>query len=510
MRHLFPTLAALAFIAAPGLAAPKVAVVVGPDAPKLERFAADELAAQFKQLFDAKVTVSDKIPVGVDHLVLVGSPRTNPAVGKAVGDKWPKLTDQGHVLRSVTLGDRKVLVVGGGSPVATLWAVYELGHHFGIRSFLHGDVLPEKVPEFKLDGIDSTLEPSLKARGWQVFDTDPAGFGAWALDDYKKFLGQLAKLKFNQVAITIDPEKPPLPLGGRRYVVAGDTPGRKAFKGAKEFENPATAGKTTDADRKAAMGALAKQLSEAAADFGMEVSHSRPDFPGVTARNLLPHSRPDTPALKWAVGGVFALTPSNAEVATYHLSRRAFEPKLTAKDAVSQLLTPGIGVAATERAALGFGLIEEAGVLVAKNDPKAADVSPDSLVKQLKIADAPPAWWKDAGKQYAGAMNEMYRAIRATFNDPARPLLLYHAKRCEFAVHYFAALEAAPLARVAKSKGEKEALVMHLEKAVESTYNALNALGDVARDPSDRGVIAVLAESAYRPLMAELKAAEKK
>jgi hypothetical protein len=53
-------------------------------------------------------------------------------------------------------------------------------------------------------------------------------------------------------------------------------------------------------------------------------------------------------------------------------------------------------------------------------------------------------------------------------------------------------------------------VVQHLEKATESTYNALNAYGDVARDPSDRGAIAALAAYTYRPLKAELKAAEKK
>ena len=137
-------------------------------------------------------------------------------------------------------------------------------------------------------------------------------------------------------------------------------------------------------------------------------------------------------------------------------------------------------------------------------------MSPDSLVKQLAIGEAPPAWWKDAGKRYADATSEWYRAIRAAFNDPARPALLYHAKRCEFASHYFAALEAARLAGVAKAKGEKDAVVAQLEKATESMYAALTALGDVARDPSDRGLIAVLAESAYRPLTAELKAAGKK
>jgi hypothetical protein len=507
VRRALPALAALALTAAPAPAGPKVGVVVGPDAPKPERFAAAELAAQFKLLFDAEVAVADKVPDGVDHLVLVGSPKTNPAVAKAVGDGWPKLTGQGHVVRSAKLGDRPAAVAGGGSPAATVWAAAELAHHFGVRSLPHGDVFPEKPPGLKLDGLDVTLEPAVKIRAWRVFDADPTRFGAWGLDDYGRLLGQLAKLKFNRVVLAIDAEKPPLPLGGRRFPVAGDTPGRKAFRGAKEFENPAAAGKATDADRRAAVADLGKKLAAAAADLGIELDPSDPAPPPAA---LLPLSLSLPPAALNGDRILVKAVPSSAEVAAYHLSRRAFDPKFAGTDAVAGLLTPGLGAAATERAALAVGLIEEAGALVAKHDPKAADMSPDALVRQLAIAEPPPAWWKDAGKRYADATSEWLRAIRAAFNDPVRPVLLYHAKRCEFAAHYFAALEAARLAGVAKAKGERDAAVAQLEKATESMYAALAALGDVARDPSDRGVIAVLAESAYRPLTAELKAAGKR
>ena len=51
--------------------------------------------------------------------------------------------------------------------------------------------------------------------------------------------------------------------------------------------------------------------------------------------------------------------------------------------------------------------------------------------------------------------------------------------------------------------------VEQLEKATESMYNAINALGEVAGDNSDRGVIAVLNEYGYRPLKKEFEAAEK-
>ena len=610
MRYILPALAALVLTASPALAGPKVGVVIDLNPQKLERFAADELAAQFKQLFDAEVTVSDKVPAGVDHLVLVGSPKTNETVARAVGDRWPMLTDQGHVLRSMTLGDRKALVVGGGSPVATLWAAYELGHRFGIRSFLHGDVMPEKVPELKLDGINVTLEPAAKVRAWQVLGDSPTGFGGWGTADHKQLLRQLAKLKFNRVVLRMEPDQPFIGFqfdaagekpvaqmfGGRRFPVAGDTPGRKAFKGMKEYVNPDLAGQEDFRDLTTAGIWLARGIINSAHQLGMSVGLSfdplafptgvavpkegdalkqlirrqvrayldtfpffdalhptfaakadpaaralafelfrdekavyRRDigpaevvvadpekgFPEVTTltlRGFLPRVPAELPPGKDGFL-VVAEVPGDLSPTLYFLARRAFDPKLTAKDAHAQLFTPILGAPAAERVALGFALIDEAAALVEKNDPRFVELSPDLMLRHTRAADAPPEWWKKAGKLYAGGMDEMYRGIRATFNDPARPLLLYYAKRCEFAVHYFAALDAARLAGVAKAmgeKGEKDAVVMHLEKAVESTYNALNALGDVARDPSDRGAIAVLAEYAYRPLKAELKAAEKK
>src|SRR3954463_5654725 len=106
MKHLAVSLLALLTAGSPVLAAaPRIDVVIGSDAPRLERFAARELAGQLQKLFDARVEGSEKVPATSGDLILVGSPTTNPAVKEMAGDCWPKLTDQGHVLRSVSHGD---------------------------------------------------------------------------------------------------------------------------------------------------------------------------------------------------------------------------------------------------------------------------------------------------------------------------------------------------------------------------------------------------------------------
>jgi len=87
--------------------------------------------------------------------------------------------------------------------------------------------------------------------------------------------------------------------------------------------------------------------------------------------------------------------------------------------------------------------------------------------------------------------------------------LHYYEKRLEFAMEYLNSVEALRLAGQAKGKRETANQLEHLEKAVEAMYNGLSALGEVARDNSDRGVIAVLNEYGYRPLKKEFEAVEK-
>src|SRR5262249_23297328 len=113
---------------------PQVTLVVGGNAPKLELFAADELTAQWKQLFSAEVSRARAIPAGKKYVVVLGSPATNPAFAAVMEGKWPQPSDQAHIVKTVQHQGNDLLVIGGGSPVATLWAVYETGYRFGIRS----------------------------------------------------------------------------------------------------------------------------------------------------------------------------------------------------------------------------------------------------------------------------------------------------------------------------------------------------------------------------------------
>ncbi|MBM4071932.1 MAG: hypothetical protein FJ271_23850 [Planctomycetes bacterium] len=702
-------------------AGPRVDVVVADDAPKLEKFAAAELAAQLKRLFDADVRVAAKVPAAAGNLILIGSPATNPAIARAIGANWPKLSDQGHLLKSV--GDAGALIVGGASPVATLWAVYELGHRYGIRYLLHGDYYPAQPAKFKLDSFDLVFEPELRLRAWRTINDFAIGPESWGLADQKKMLHQLAKLKFNRVVLAVYPWQPFVHYEfrgvkkqtgmlwyGQRYPVAGDTPGRDAFGGATEFDNPDFAGKRTYEERLKAGVTLASGIIDAAHELGMsaalamsplefpkefakvlpgaKVLHTlenlvigpgdrqppddpllkqltatqirayldtyprldalyltMPEFPdwvehhekawhrldartgigkhtdlatlidaarkrkltasgerGIRAlkgniaaldflHGLMPDGAPlkrrgsqldvtildvdpalypvldkvlpsGTEALHFvdytarrvaeqrsllaavpakAVKSSLILTladdnvgvlpqlatnhlhelvteirklgwqgfstrywiPGDLEASVFYLARAGFDGRITPKSAYHELFAPMCGPGAVPALAKGFAMIEEATTLIDRNDLGFTFPVPGMVMRHYDAKSPPPAWWKKVSDLYGSAMDEIYRAQQRA-HPQARPLTLYHAKRCEFAIHYIACLEAVRRAGLARDKKDRDGQVEHLESAVEAMHNALSTLGEVARDQSDRGVIAVVNAHGYRPLRAEL------
>lgn len=67
-----------------------VAVVTGPGAPELDRFAEGELCAYLEKLFGLHVRPATSIPAAARHVFLVGNPTTNPLVEK---NSFPPVSD---------------------------------------------------------------------------------------------------------------------------------------------------------------------------------------------------------------------------------------------------------------------------------------------------------------------------------------------------------------------------------------------------------------------------------
>lgn len=291
-------------------AADRFAIVIDEDAPALERYAATELSAQIQKLYSADVTISSKLEEprlkkSGAKVMLLGSPRTNSRIKQAIGDAWPALSDQGHFLRTVRTAQGTALIVGGESPVATLWAAYELGYQLGIRYLLHGDLYPAEPKAFNWESCDMRWEPDLRLRTWRTINDFPIGPEAWGLEEQQRVLRQLAKLKFNRILLTCYPWQPFVDFEfrgvrkqsamlwyGWHYPIDSETAGRAAFRGVKEFTNPDFSGKESYEEKTAAGIRLAQGIMHGAHELGMStaIAISPLEFPREFA-SVLPDAK---------------------------------------------------------------------------------------------------------------------------------------------------------------------------------------------------------------------------
>lgn len=282
--------------------------------------------------------------------------------------------------------------------------------------------------------VELTAPPAGDSRVWKGYTGDAMGLEAWGDAELEELLAQLVRQKYTAVAIpaTVTPFEP--------IRVDGDTGGRKAFGGARLFENPEVA-------------AITERFRARAATLGLEVVTADPQ-----PASVLPHnSFPDEKTL-------------------------------------SAHVTPMCGEGVAERMWLGFQAIDKAAALIAENDPQLGFPTPGMMLRHLNADGPPPVWLTEVKTLYTTAMNEMYRA-NTRAREGSRRLTLYYAKRLEFTFHFISSVES--LYKAHDPALREESLIA----AVESLYNALNSYADAARDPGERGAIALLNEHAYRPLL---------
>lgn len=523
---------------------PAVSIVTGPSPAPLEELAAKELEKTLVALFDAKVTLT-KTPTDAPNRILLGNPGTNPAVQSAIGESWPAdLGEQGHLVKSTGQG----LVLGGGSPAATLWAVAEYGHRNGIRVVPNGEYLPLVKPAFTLAGFDAVLRPREEVRAWRTLGTTPDSQASWSLEDMTSLFRRLALMKFNRVVFPLQPSQVFAGAvsegsgiwSGAPLDVTGDLAGRSVFKGAKVFDHPALAGAVTPgARRDAAVAFLGKAIASAGAvglDTVIELESDREDdFENVAA--LYPGAgsvggMSDEPYLDagWQGGGFLpypeilgaegggtrgfqlnARFVADQTATVWELARTASGGEVDPDKALAELLLPVCGEGVAEPFGNGVNALVEAGRLIFDEERDFASpigarkgAAEAGFIRFYHSSDPVPEWWGKAKALYTKAMGEFYRA-NTRARDGARPLILRYAKRATFALHYVTAAEAARKAGIAKAAGDDDARLENLALAVEAMHNALAIYAEVATEPGDAGAIALLNAEAYTPLLEALE-----
>ena len=269
---------------------PRVAIVVGGEASELESLAASELASMLEKLFEVSAAVGTAAGEEARAVILVGRPQSNPMLAEAAGESWPDLSDQGLLLRSVN-GPVPTLLVGGGSPVAVLWAAYDLGERLGVRYLVNRDVFPDRRPWSGLPDLDLLLEPNLRIRCWRLVNDLPHGPVSWSLEEYHRFLRQIAKMKYNRIHCALWPaqpfvhysfrgmEKPPGVLYfGHRHPIGPETIGRERFGSMEVFTNPEFVGAQSGEEMVRRAIGLVRGVLKEAKRLGMETGLSIQPF----------------------------------------------------------------------------------------------------------------------------------------------------------------------------------------------------------------------------------------
>ena len=137
---------ALFFAGGIATAAPKQ-ILLPEDASETVRFAASE-ARRYIYLRTGKllpIVVSDEAEADA---IIIGSMSYVPAAERLApveDTPWDHYRlDQEYLVKTVSFGEHKLLVLAGASDTATLYAVYRFAEILGVRFALHGDIIPDK------------------------------------------------------------------------------------------------------------------------------------------------------------------------------------------------------------------------------------------------------------------------------------------------------------------------------------------------------------------------------
>ena len=177
---------------------PEAVIVIGKDSGAFYRWVAGEVQRYVRELSGAELPIvtAGAIPPR-RPLIVLGGPKSNPLAARAEQTQlvhFAGLKRDGFVLKTVQLQGTPALVVGGNDEASTMYAAYELLERLGVVFQLSGDIIPQKKPDLAFPSLDARIEPALKYRGMANCHALRWHMG---LDDFRKHIDQLAKLKMN-------------------------------------------------------------------------------------------------------------------------------------------------------------------------------------------------------------------------------------------------------------------------------------------------------------------------
>ena len=190
-------------------------VVVGDQASSLEEFAAAELCRYLGRLRrdSVRITRAEKWTGGTaDGAVVLGVPEAS-SLARRILASWTdpvELGSEGFILRSGIYLERSVWLVAGGSPRGVMYGAYALLEEAGITFQISGDLLPEDGGEFILPEVDRVCRPAFERRGFLLPYPLNLHQSIWGLEDYRRLIDQMAKLRLNYLNLNFTGADPTL------------------------------------------------------------------------------------------------------------------------------------------------------------------------------------------------------------------------------------------------------------------------------------------------------------
>ena len=274
------------------LQAADVPVILGPDASKIERIAAQELADKLGRLYPGdRFLLAAALPA-TGKAIVVGQVSAAPVRDQLGNEALP--TDlESYVVSAKNVGGLELAVIAGADARGVVYGVYGLLEKLGCGFTLSGDVVPAARTE-PLSFKDWSLsnKPLVKDRlvfNWHNF---LSGCSTWNLADWNRWTEQSQKIGYNAVMVHAYGNNPMMsytfdgkakPVGSLPSSVKGrdwstmHVNDVRRLHGGEVFDGPvfgAEAAQVPDEERVAAARKLMQGVFAHAAERGMNVIFS--------------------------------------------------------------------------------------------------------------------------------------------------------------------------------------------------------------------------------------------
>ncbi len=181
-----------------------LAIVAGPS--PLEKHAAEEFAKYAGQMTGSPPVVQEQIQLQAGResaCVSVGQTSVLDELAKKGAIRLPAdLGEEGFMVKSAKSDGVGYLVIVGGSPKATLYAVYDyLERECKVGFFPDGEQIP-RLKQIPVEAVDYLQKPRFPLREYMM-DCEYTSYW-WNWDDWKKELDWAAKRKFNLLSSNFD------------------------------------------------------------------------------------------------------------------------------------------------------------------------------------------------------------------------------------------------------------------------------------------------------------------